>query len=230
MRETDPTALADVDGNEAVDHARQLRDALTLADCQPAVGAFFNFLLTDELADLADWQSGLLWADGTPKGSFATFAETARAVGAGRVDCAAPKHLAIATREQSATRTQATATEAGITVDATVVPSSVRPLSVTRPGPVVRVAPSVRAAIVRRIGQLFRRGVAQLEIRASARKQGWYLADGFERRTQRPVAVWFRTRYGRLVGVAVAKTVPQLRGPAAAPCDLKPAFGRRPRC
>jgi hypothetical protein len=46
------------------DQSSQVRDALLLAHCQPAVGAFFNFQFVDEL-DLAGWQSGLLWADGT---------------------------------------------------------------------------------------------------------------------------------------------------------------------
>src|SRR5207247_1087893 len=41
------------------DQATQLRDALNLAYCQPAVGAFFNFELADE-PGLAGWQSGLL--------------------------------------------------------------------------------------------------------------------------------------------------------------------------
>ena len=46
------------------DQALQLRDALELAYCQPAVGAFFNFQLVDE-EQLGGWQSGLLWADGS---------------------------------------------------------------------------------------------------------------------------------------------------------------------
>ena len=46
----------------APDQATQLADALQFAYCQPAVGAFFNFELTDEPI-LGGWQSGLLWAD-----------------------------------------------------------------------------------------------------------------------------------------------------------------------
>ncbi len=53
----------------APDQATQLADALQLAYCQPAVAAFFNFELADE-TDLAGWQSGLLWADLTPKPSY----------------------------------------------------------------------------------------------------------------------------------------------------------------
>lgn len=67
--------------------ATQLTNALELAYCQPAVGAFFNFELADE-TDLAGWQSGVLWADGTPKPAFAAFASAIAAVRAGRVDCA----------------------------------------------------------------------------------------------------------------------------------------------
>jgi hypothetical protein len=58
-----------------LDQAEQLRDAIELAYCQPAVAAFFNFELVDERR-LSGWQSGVLWADWTRKPSFATF-ETA---------------------------------------------------------------------------------------------------------------------------------------------------------
>lgn len=51
-----------------VDQARQLREAIALAYCQPAIGAFFNFQLADEKR-LAGWQSGLLWANWQPKPS-----------------------------------------------------------------------------------------------------------------------------------------------------------------
>lgn len=71
----------------APDQATQLRDALELAYCQPAVGAFFNFELVDE-PSLGGWQSGLLWADLTPKPSYQAFKAAVRAVATGRVDCA----------------------------------------------------------------------------------------------------------------------------------------------
>jgi hypothetical protein len=71
----------------APDQATQLSDALRVAYCQPAVGAFFNFELADE-RNLAGWQSGLLWADLTPKPSYGPFKAAVRAVAAGRVDCA----------------------------------------------------------------------------------------------------------------------------------------------
>jgi hypothetical protein len=64
----------------------QLRDALELAYCQPAVGAWFNFELQDE-ESLAGWQSGLLYADGTQKPSYALFKAETAAVAAGQVDC-----------------------------------------------------------------------------------------------------------------------------------------------
>lgn len=70
------------------DQASQLADAIRLAFCQPAVGAFFNFMLADEKS-LAGWQSGILWADGTPKGSYPAVKAAIADVAAGRVDCAA---------------------------------------------------------------------------------------------------------------------------------------------
>jgi hypothetical protein len=82
----------------APDQSTQLGDALRVAYCQPAVGAFFNFELADE-RNLAGWQSGLLWADLTPKPSYQPFKEAVRAVGSGRVDCARYAALAAATGE-----------------------------------------------------------------------------------------------------------------------------------
>jgi hypothetical protein len=70
----------------APDQAAQLRDALDLAYCQPAVSAFFNFELADE-PSLAGWQSGVLWADLTPKPSYQPFKAAVKAVAAGHVDC-----------------------------------------------------------------------------------------------------------------------------------------------
>ena len=69
------------------DQATQLADAIRLASCQPAVGAFFNFELADE-SNLAGWQSGVLWADGTPKPSYAAVKEAIAQVRDGTVDCA----------------------------------------------------------------------------------------------------------------------------------------------
>jgi hypothetical protein len=62
-------------------------DALRLAYCQPGVAAFFNFEIADEPL-LGGWQSGLLWADGTPKPSSNIFKAATRGLAARRVDCA----------------------------------------------------------------------------------------------------------------------------------------------
>jgi hypothetical protein len=72
----------------APDQATQLADAITVAYCQPNVGAYFNFLLVDE-PDLGGWQSGVLWADWTPKPSYSTFRQVVREVNEGDVDCSA---------------------------------------------------------------------------------------------------------------------------------------------
>src|SRR5262249_8673923 len=50
--------------------ASQIIGAISLAYCQPYVGAFLNFQLWDDQS-LAGWQSGAYWADGTPKPSLA---------------------------------------------------------------------------------------------------------------------------------------------------------------
>lgn len=70
----------------APDQATQLRDALRLAYCQPYVGALLNFQLQDE-PDLNRWQSGVLWADGTPKRSYDSWRNTIAEVNAHAVDC-----------------------------------------------------------------------------------------------------------------------------------------------
>ena len=72
----------------APDQASQLVAALRLAYCQPYVEGFFNFLLWDE-ARLEGWQSGVYWADRTPKGSFGAVRDAIRDVKAGRVSCRA---------------------------------------------------------------------------------------------------------------------------------------------
>ena len=90
--ETDRLALAPVAGRStastepAPDQATQLADAVRLASCQPAVGAIFNFELADE-PDLSGWQSGVLWADRTPKPSYAAFKDAIVDSAASKVDC-----------------------------------------------------------------------------------------------------------------------------------------------
>lgn len=66
--------------------AQQLSAAIKLSYCQPAVEALFNFELADDPA-LAGWQSGLLWADWTPKPSYAAVRDLALAANAGTLRC-----------------------------------------------------------------------------------------------------------------------------------------------
>jgi hypothetical protein len=105
-KETDPQPLppffasvsARVTTGLAPDQATQLSDALQLAYCQPAVGAFFNFELADE-PNLSGWQSGLLWNDMTPKPSYVAFRSTVRRVASGKVDCAEYAKLSAETED-----------------------------------------------------------------------------------------------------------------------------------
>ena len=69
--------------------ADQLRAAVELAYCQPAVGAFFNFELRDE-PSLGGWQSGLLRPDWSAKPSFAAYAQAIRDARAGSIGCGEP--------------------------------------------------------------------------------------------------------------------------------------------
>jgi hypothetical protein len=90
-RENDHRALPALapqanDGASVVDQASQLRDAVSLAYCQPAVGGFFNFELLDE-DKLGGWQSGLLWRDGTRKPSYEAFKDAIAGVRARDTDC-----------------------------------------------------------------------------------------------------------------------------------------------
>ena len=64
----------------------QLQAAVRLAYCQPTVGAFFNFQLRDD-PSLVGWQSGLLYADGTPKPAYDLFKDALADVAAGTVAC-----------------------------------------------------------------------------------------------------------------------------------------------
>jgi hypothetical protein len=92
-----PGSLPDVAGGEpaqpppspdslAPDQATQLVDSLRLAYCQPHVQAIFNFQLRDE-PSLERWQSGLLWADGTRKGSYEAFKRVVAEIHNRSVDC-----------------------------------------------------------------------------------------------------------------------------------------------
>jgi hypothetical protein len=66
--------------------AAQLWAGVQLAYCQPAVGAFFNFELRDDVS-LDGWQSGLVRADWSPKPAFAAFGQALQAAAAGTVHC-----------------------------------------------------------------------------------------------------------------------------------------------
>jgi hypothetical protein len=93
-QETDQWAVDAAGGDRRVagenpgDQAAQVADAIRLAYCQPYVGAFFNFLLADE-QQLGGWQSGLLWANWTPKPAYEAVARVVANLRRGWVDCAA---------------------------------------------------------------------------------------------------------------------------------------------
>jgi hypothetical protein len=84
-RENDRYALP-ATSSDVVNQATQLRDAILLAYCQPAVSGFFNFGLLDE-DRLGGWQSGLLWRDGTRKPSYDTFKAAVAEVRRRDTDC-----------------------------------------------------------------------------------------------------------------------------------------------
>jgi hypothetical protein len=88
-RENDPHAIPAVaprNDKNVVDQATQLRDAILLAYCQPAVSGFLNFGLLDE-DRLGGWQAGLLWRDGTRKPSYDTFKAAIAEVRRRDTDC-----------------------------------------------------------------------------------------------------------------------------------------------
>src|SRR2546423_8550858 len=64
----------------------QLQASVRLAYCQPAVGAFFNFQLRDD-PSLVGWQSGVLYADGTPKPAYDLLRGALQDVASGTVAC-----------------------------------------------------------------------------------------------------------------------------------------------
>jgi hypothetical protein len=84
--ETDRAVVAPLGRPSQPDQASQLTDAVRLAYCQPAVGAFFNFLLADE-SNLHGWQSGVFFSDWTPKPSYRAFKSAIAEVNAHRVNC-----------------------------------------------------------------------------------------------------------------------------------------------
>jgi hypothetical protein len=94
--ETDPSPLpswspdeaSDTGSGPGIDQPMQLEDAIHIAYCQPAVGAYFNFHLYDE-RDLAGWQSGVFWPDGQPKAAYQALRRAAGDTNTRSVDCSA---------------------------------------------------------------------------------------------------------------------------------------------
>jgi hypothetical protein len=84
-RENEQRALPALAGS-GVDQAKQLGAAIELAYCQPAVGALFNFQLADERR-LGGWQSGVLWANWTPKPSLRVVRDVVAAIERRQIDC-----------------------------------------------------------------------------------------------------------------------------------------------
>jgi hypothetical protein len=66
--------------------AQRYSEALLMAACQPTVRGFLIFHVTDE-RDYNRWQSGLYYADGTPKTSRGLVKETIDQVHDGNVEC-----------------------------------------------------------------------------------------------------------------------------------------------
>ena len=83
--ENDPAVLPALGEGES--QASQLTAAISLAYCQPAVSAFFNFELVDEHR-LVGWQSGLMYASGVWKPSLYAYQQIAAAVTGHKIDCA----------------------------------------------------------------------------------------------------------------------------------------------
>ena len=66
--------------------ATQLRAAVELAYCQPAVGGFFNFELRDE-SSLDGWQSGLVRPDWSAKPAFTAYRDALSSARTGAFRC-----------------------------------------------------------------------------------------------------------------------------------------------
>jgi hypothetical protein len=82
-----PQEAADAGVGPGVDQPMQLADAIKVAYCQPAVGAYFNFHLFDE-SELGGWQSGVFWADGSPKPGYQALRRAAGEANSGAINCA----------------------------------------------------------------------------------------------------------------------------------------------
>jgi hypothetical protein len=76
-------------GRDAVDEATQAayyRRAIAMAACQPTVAGMLIFHTLDE-PDLDRWQSGMYYADGTPKSSLRTIRQAALSAEQGKGAC-----------------------------------------------------------------------------------------------------------------------------------------------
>jgi hypothetical protein len=89
-RENDRFVLPAIALGAMKSQSEQLSAAISLAYCQPAVGAFFNFELYDEHR-LGGWQSGVLYANGARKASYWAFKEIAAESARGEIDCTTVK-------------------------------------------------------------------------------------------------------------------------------------------
>jgi hypothetical protein len=69
--------------------ATYYREALQMAACQPNVRGFLIFHVTDE-TDHNRWQSGVYYADGTPKSSRPWVKQAMSEIRSGAVDCGEP--------------------------------------------------------------------------------------------------------------------------------------------
>jgi hypothetical protein len=246
--ETEPSPVPDgdgtgVNGNGIPDQGMQIRDGISLADCQPGVGAFFNFLLQDEV-DLAGWQSGVLWADGTPKASYSALKAVTAKVAAGQVDC---NRIGAATTSTGSTPTSGAggtsvivgapgggSSGGGVSgggSSATGGRTGGAPTSpAAKPKPHLP-TPAAKRAVTYLEATLHLVGLRGVRSFRSHRNPRWFVVDGFYGRpgTGGAVAVWLQqTAHGLAVrGVARGRAVARAR--AGVPCDLAYAFDRS-RC
>jgi hypothetical protein len=69
--------------------AAYYREALELAACQPTVRGFLIFHVTDE-TDYNRWQSGVYYADGTPKSTRSFVKQEMNSIRSGAIECETP--------------------------------------------------------------------------------------------------------------------------------------------
>ena len=81
--------------------AEHYREALLMAACQPTVRGFLIFHVTDE-TNFSRWQSGVYYADGTPKSSLPLVKSTIAQVTAGDVVCAVARSSGLAEKAHTA--------------------------------------------------------------------------------------------------------------------------------